>query len=254
MLPLVVVTGAFGRVGAIVRPALRGQYRLRLVDRVSGPTAAGEEAVVADLADPDTGGRVLAGASALIHLAADGSPFAGWERAFAANVAPLRPLLDAAAAHRVPKLVLASSVHTMGGYNRPAHHPVDPAWSPRPCCDYGRSKVLVETMGALHAGRTGASVISLRLGLTGWPLDQVRYAGMWLSDRDAGSLFLGALRARIGHGAYFGVSANTRRHWDLTSARADLGYDPRDDSEPLTASAGPPLDYVCGLFGPAENP
>ncbi|SEG99850.1 uronate dehydrogenase [Nonomuraea solani] len=243
----VVITGGFGRVGRLVRPALLEAYPLRVVDRTPGDTLPGEDVLIGDLSEPGTAEEALAGASGLVHLAADPRTAADWEEVFRANVALTRRVLDAAAAHDVPRIVLASSVHAMGEYNRPEHRPVDPAWEPRPCCSYGLSKVIVETQGRLHAELTGASVVGLRLGATGYSLAEARYLGMWLSDRDAGALMLAALTAGPGWSVHFGMSANTRRHWDIASARK-LGYAPRDDSEPYAATAGPPTVPICRMF------
>ncbi|MEV0387371.1 NAD(P)-dependent oxidoreductase [Nonomuraea sp. NPDC050643] len=249
----VVITGGFGRVGRLVRPALLEAHPLRIVDRAGGPARPGEEVLAGDLHRPGVAEEALAGASGLVHLAADPRTTAGWEEVYHANVALTRRVLDAAAACGVPRVVLASSVHAMGEYNRPEHRPVDPAWEPRPCCAYGLSKVVVEALGRLHAELTGASVVGLRLGATGYDLDEARYLGMWLSDRDAGALVLAALTAGPGWSVHFGTSANTRRHWDITSARK-LGYAPRDDSEPYAATAGPPTVPVCRMFTGRDTP
>lgn len=251
MAPLVVVTGGLGHVGRAIRPFLRGGHRLRIVDRQPGPVVDGEELVVAELDKPGVADEVTRGADAVIHLAGNGNPRAGWEEVYAANVVTTARLLDAAAA---PRIVLASSLHVLGEYNRPRFRPVGQDLVPRPCCPYGLSKVVVESLGRLHHERTGASVVSLRLGLTGWPVVEERYLGMWLSGRDAGALFAAALTAPVGFGAYTAVSANTRRHWDLAATTGALGYLPRDDSEPLAPGAGPPTEVLCRLFGADENP
>ncbi|MEU8402466.1 NAD(P)-dependent oxidoreductase [Nonomuraea sp. NPDC048892] len=249
----VVVTGGFGRVGRLVRPALLKKYPLRIVDRVTGAVSPGEEVVAGDLAEPGLAEEALAGASAVVHLAADPRTDARWEEVYHANVALTRRVLDAAATHAVPRVVLASTVHVMGEYNRPEHRPVGPGWEPRPCCSYGLSKLVVESLGRLHADQTGASVVCLRLGATGYPLSERRYLGVWLSDRDVGALMLAALRAGPGWSAHFGMSANTRRHWDITSAMK-LGYEPRDDSEPYAATAGPPTVPICRMFVGEDAP
>jgi hypothetical protein len=254
--PLVVITGGLGRVATVLRPRLRSQYRLRLVDRAitaeAGPVEPGTEVRQADIGDPDAAYRAFEGADAILHLAANSSPWQTWDGVYSANVRPTPVVLEAAAAHAVPKIVLASSLHAMGEYNRPAYRPVDPRLDPRPCCPYGVGKVVMEALGRIHAERTGASVTCLRLGLTGWPLTERRYLGTWLSDDDAGRLVLAALRARQSYGVHFGVSANSRNHWDITSARHELGYRPEDDSETLAGSTGPSSGPVCRLFDDSQ--
>jgi hypothetical protein len=254
--PLVVITGGLGRVATVLRPHLRAQYRLRLVDRAmpagATPAEPGTEVRQADIGDPDAAYRVFEGADAILHLAANSSPLQSWDGVYSANVRPSQVVLEAAAAQAVPKVVLASSLHALGEYNRPAYRPVHPRLDPRPCCPYGLGKVVMEALGRSHAERTGASVTCLRLGLTGWPLAERRYLGTWLSDGDAGRLVLAALRAREPYGVHFGVSANTRNHWDLTSALHDLGYRPEDDSEAFADSAGPSSGPVCRLFDDSQ--
>ena len=254
--PLVVITGGLGRVARVLLPDLRAHYRLRLVDRAASTTsttssvsiASSAEVVQADMADPEAAYRTLTGADAVLHLAANSSPWQTWDSVYAANVRTTQAVLEAAAAHAVPKVVLASSLHALGEYNRPAYWPVDPRLDPRPCCPYGLGKVVLEALGRTHAERTGASVTCLRLGLTGWPLTERRYLGQWLSDGDAGRLVLAALRGEERYGVHFGVSANSRNHWDITSARHELGYHPEDDSEVLADRAGPSSGPVCRLF------
>lgn len=254
--PLVVVTGGLGRVATVLQPWLRKHYRLRLVDRLvdrSAQAGPGEEIQQADIGDPDAAYRAFEGADAILHLAANSSPSQTWDSVYAANVRPAGTVLEAAAAHAVPKIVLASSLHAMGEYNRPSYRPVDPRLDPRPCCPYGLGKVALETLGRTHAERTGASVTCLRLGLTGWPLTERRYLGMWLSDGDAGRLVLAALQAREQCGVHFGVSANIRNHWDITSARHELGYRPEDDSDLLAGACGPSSGPVCRLFDDSQS-
>jgi NAD+ dependent glucose-6-phosphate dehydrogenase len=209
--------------------------------------------VQADIGDPEAAHRAFEGADAILHLAGNSSPWQTWDSVYAANVRTTQVVLESAAAHAVPKVVLASSLHASGEYNRLAYWPVDPRLDPRPCCPYGLGKVVLEALGRTHADRTGASVTCLRLGLTGWPLTERRYLGQWLSDDDAGRLMLAALRAKQQYGVHFGVSANTRNHWDITSARHELGYHPEDDSELLADRAGPSSGPVCRLFEPETS-
>lgn len=234
--PLLVVTGGMGRVAGVLRPRLRERYRLRLVDRVAGPVAAGEEAVVTDLASPAAAEEALRGADALLHLAGEPEPGADWERLYASNIVLTARVLAAAAA--VPKIVFGSSLHAAGGDNRPEYYPVDPTREPHPCCAYGVSKVVAESLARLHTGTYGSSVVCLRLGLTGFPLTEPGHAGLWLSDDDAGRLVVAGLAAEVGFGVYFGVSAHSPPHWDTARTTDELGYVPKDDPAALLEERG----------------
>lgn len=259
--PILVITGGSGRVAQRLVEPLAEKYRVRLVDRKPPdvgrrpPGTAVAKWLEGDLASSVQAAKALEEAAAVVHLAGHADPRMGWDEAYRANISTTRRLLDAAAKARVPRVVLASSVHAIGEYNRLWHRPVPSGAPPRPCCPYGQSKAVIEALGRLHAEETGASVICLRLGLVGWPLTERRYLGMWLSDGDAARLFKAALTAPVRYGTYVGVSANTRNHWDLTLTRDELGYHPRDDSEPLADQAGPPKEELsCRLFGDAEDP
>jgi nucleoside-diphosphate-sugar epimerase len=237
---MLVVTGGLGRVAAVLAPALPPDTRL--VDRRPG-------AEHLDLADPHQAAEAVRGADAVLHLAANPSP--GQDRATARerNVAVTEVLLRACG-DRVPRIVLASSVHATGLHHGDGLELISPEWTPRPCCAYGESKVAVEELGRRHAERHGASVVCLRLGSTGYPLLERRYADMQLFDRDARSLVLAALTADVRFGVYFGVSANTPARWDLTNARAELGYRPVHDSAVLDVPEDQPYEFPnCRMFG-----
>lgn len=253
--PTLVITGGLGLVASRLIPVLAKQYQLRVVDRM--PPGAGTADVgtyvQADLREPAAAAEALQGATAVVHLAGSADPRATWEQAFLANVVTARWLLQAAADAHVPRVVLASSLHAIGEYNRPQFRPVPSDVPPRPCCPYGLSKTVVEALGRLHAEATGATVVCLRLGLVGWPLTEQRYLGQWLSDGDAGRLFAAALTAPVAFGVYTGVSANTRHHWDITRTCDELGYHPHDDSEPFAPDTGAPAEVLCRLFDDTEN-
>jgi nucleoside-diphosphate-sugar epimerase len=237
---MLIVTGGLGRVAAVLRPALPPDTRL--IDLRSG----GEQL---DLSDPRQAAEAVRGADAVLHLAAVPSPGQDWRTVYWGNVAVTEVLLRACGG-RVPRIVLASSVHAMGMYHRPDRELISPEWTPWPCCAYGVSKAAVEKLGRRHAERYHVSVICLRLGSTGYPLVEQRYANMWLSDQDARQLVLAALTADVQFGVYFGVSANTPARWDISNARAELGYRPVDDSAVYDIPEDQPYEFPdCHMFG-----
>ena len=74
-------------------------------------------------------------------------------------------------------------------------------------------------------------VVCLRIGTSAEEPTTTRHLATWLSPDDTVSLVHAALSAPSpGFAVVWGVSANTRNWWDLTSARA-LGYEPKDDAE-----------------------
>jgi hypothetical protein len=73
-------------------------------------------------------------------------------------------------------------------------------------------------------------VVCLRLGgVRAEPAARSWLPG-WLSGPDLVRLVTAALTADARYGVYHGVSANSARLWLWDRARAELGYEPRDDS------------------------
>lgn len=229
--PLVLVTGAAGRVGRLTVPALAGRYRLRLVDlHPIGDTAAGPvpeqhvERLAADLREPDSWPEVLAGVEAVVHLAGQPSPEISAREAIEDVAMPTAHLVAAAASAGARRIVYASSIHAMGLYQRHGDHPIDPRSPARPCCEYGSGKVLCENWLALLAERSAISVVSLRLGMTGLLPRNDFQASHWLGDEDCAELMRCALAADVGRGAYFGASLGAQGYWNMAPTSDDLGF------------------------------
>ncbi|WP_298328390.1 NAD(P)-dependent oxidoreductase [Haloactinopolyspora sp.] len=229
----VLVTGASGRVAEMLRAGLDGVH-IRAVDRGDLPADAGHETAVGDLANRPFAEEVVDGVDVVVHLAANPAPYASWDDLRAPNVEALVNIVDAANRAGVRRVVLASSVHAMGGYVRPGVV-VEPDWPVRPCCRYGATKAFSEAYGRMTALTTDMSVICLRLGAClPRPVDSGSAPG-WLAPEDLQQLVRRCLEADVRTGTYFGVSANTRTAFDIANARAELGYEPRHDSEAYAA-------------------
>ena len=100
---------------------------------------------------------------------------------------------------------------------------------------YGATKAFSEAYGRMTAITTDMSVICLRLGAClPRPVDSGSAPG-WLAPEDLQQLVRRCLEADVRTGTYFGVSANTRTAFDIANARAELGYEPRHDSEAYAA-------------------
>lgn len=244
---VLLVTGGNGVLGSVLRPALRTSFALRVADRVASEQCGPDEALVGDLADPAFAARAVEGADAILHLAAYASPRATWAQV-APNIAITENVLAAATRHGVRHIVLASSNHAAGLNHRHGGHAVDPDEAAMPCCPYGAAKLAEESLGRLHATRSGATVVSLRFGLVGWTLEERDYAAMWLSDGDARVLVERALQAP-NSGVHFGVSCDAARFWSVDSARAELGFAPADPLPPGTGDLPWVTDAPCLMFG-----
>ena len=232
------LTGAAGEIGSVLRPALRGTAAaLRLHDLRPVPDVAeGEEAMGGDIADPAVARAAMEGVDCVVHLAGipretGGTP----EQILHANVIGTHSVFEAARAAGVRRLVFASSNHTIGFH--PADRHVGTPEPPRPSGLYGASKVWGEALGRLYADKHGIEVACLRIGAFREKPGNARELGAWISHRDMQQLARRCVVAPSFHYlVLFGVSANTRAKWGGDEvARAHVGYAPQDDAEAWAA-------------------
>lgn len=241
---LVLVTGAAGRIGTVLRGGLpeRG-WSLRNLDVVQvTDERPGQEHLVADVTDLAAMTDTASGTTAIVHLAGIASE-SSWPAIREANIEGTYVALEAARRAGVRRVVLASSNHATGFTPRPASGLLREADAPpRPDTYYGVSKVAMEALGSLYVDRYGLDVVCLRIGSAFAEPTTTRHLSTWLSPADQVSLVDAALRAPSpGFAVVWGVSANTRNWWDLTAARA-LGYEPADDAEVYA-------EALVGYFG-----
>jgi uronate dehydrogenase len=232
---IILITGAAGRIGSMLRPRLAAPGRaLRLLDVAPLTPGPAEEAVTASVTDLAAVTAACDGADAVIHLA--GIPGeAPWRQILEVNIDGTYAVLEAARRAGVGRVVFASSNHAVGFSPRSAFPVPDYAF-PAPDTYYGVSKAAGEATAALYHHRYGMDVVCIRiLTCMEIPTD-VRMLSTWLSPDDAGRLFEACLSAPSpGFRVIFGVSANTRGGWvSLDEARA-LGYEPADDAERYAA-------------------
>src|SRR5215472_1635048 len=111
---LIVITGAAGLIGSMLRPRLaRAGRTLRLVDVAPLTAGPGEEAVQASVTDADAMTAACRGADAVIHLAGI-SGEASWPRIMETNIHGGYVTFEAARRAGTPRVVFASSNHTVG--------------------------------------------------------------------------------------------------------------------------------------------
>jgi uronate dehydrogenase len=234
-MPIILVTGAAGVVGSMLRPRLARPGRtLRLLDIAPVSAGPGEEAVRASVTDLDAMTEACRNATAVVHLG--GIPGeAPWQQIREVNIDGTYAVFEAARRAGVGRVVYASSNHAVG-FSPRADFPVPDYAFPAPDTYYGMSKAAGEALASLYHSRYGMDAICLRiLTCAERPLN-VRALSTWLSPDDAGRLFEACLSAPSpGFRVAYGVSANTRGGWvSLDEARA-LGYEPRDDAEAYAA-------------------
>lgn len=243
MLETVVLTGAAGRVGSVLRePLSRRVRRLVSVDRAPlTAQAPNEEVRQVRIAGVEDAIAVVRGADAVVHLAGvpDEAPLA---ELLDGNVLGTHHILEAARRTGVGRVVLASSNRLTGCY--PVAQAVSADMPPRPDGLYGVSKVAVEALGRLYADKFGLQVVCLRIGSLEPEPSEPRHLATWLSPRDCAGFVWAALTAPgITFSAAYAVSANTRRFWELDDR---LGYHPQDDAEEHAGRIPDPAGFFTG--------
>ena len=226
--------GAAGTIGGDVLRLLRDDpetdFDLVLTD--ADPDDGADPPVRAlDVRDLDATTAALDGVDTVIHLAGDASPEATWESVLDLNVVGTRTVLEAARRAGVRRVVLASSNHVMGMYDRERAWPVYTHQPVRPDSLYGVSKAVGEVLGRYYHDEHGLDVIALRIGWEsgdhGAADDELTRA-LWVSPRDMAQALRRAVQAEVRHGVYYVVSDNPTRPWDLTNTMVELGYRPQD--------------------------
>jgi uronate dehydrogenase len=228
----VLVSGAAGSLGRVITAGLTDNGHqvvgLDLVPAPEGTTFPWHEA---DCADADAVAAVFADErlDAVVHLA--GMPEEGsLPDELTSHVITTAALLDAMVAHRVPRIVYASSNHAVGRTPRALGELTEQAL-PRPDTYYGVAKVAAEALLQLFADRHGLDAVSCRIGSFLEEPTTLRGLSTWLSHGDGLRMVEAALTAPApGYAVLYGISANTRAWWDLEPGRR-LGYEPLDDAE-----------------------
>ncbi len=247
-MPTILITGAAGRVGTMLRPRLAEPGRtLRLLDVATLAGGSGEEVVQAAVTDMAAMTKACAGADAVIHLAALASE-APWERIAEVNINGTYVAFEAARRAGVRRIIFASSNHAVG-FTPAADFPAADYSYPQPDTYYGVSKVTGEALAYLYHQRYGIDAICLRILTCADHPRNYRELSTWLSPDDAGRLFEACLTVpEPGFRVAYGVSANSRGGWVSLAEARELGYEPLDDAERFA----PDVMAACGKPDPAD--
>jgi nucleoside-diphosphate-sugar epimerase len=179
----------------------------------------------------------------ILHLAADSKVNAPWESVLKNNIVATRNVFDFAGENHIEKVIFTSSNHVTGLYegSPPSLHLqneigelIDSNMPIRPDSYYAVSKVFGEAIGRYFSETYNIKVICLRIGTVlkdDNPQINNRFRSTWLSHDDLVELIRLSLESEVKFGIYYGVSNNTRRFWDISNAKKELGYEPKDNAE-----------------------
>lgn len=221
------LTGAAGRLGAVLREGLGDNRELSLTDCVQGDPQAPHRFVLGDLASLDFAVEVTTGVDAIIHSAGipDEAPF---ERLLESNIRATYNVFEAARINGVGRIVYASSAHVIGYH--PVGEPVNEHSELRPDTVYATTKVFGEALARLYYDKHQIEVACLRIGSFRPAPENRRQLSTWLSGPDAVRLVRQCLEVEtLGFAIVYGTSANSDRWWTDASAPR-IGYQPQDDA------------------------
>lgn len=237
-------------------------------DRPDDHPYGGYDTVVGDVADADALSGAVEGHDAIVHMAA--YPYTGgtWGQVFEPNIVGTYNALEAAREHDVESFVFLSSNHALGMYEdehapelyEPGYGLVLDRDSPvRPDSFYGASKSFGENLGRYYVenydypkrfyalrvctvnvpaydhpygnAEHGVDDGEFERGSAEYDRAVARMKATWQSRRDfAHEVDCCLADDAVEYGVYSGVSDNRNRWFGIEHARAELGYDPRDDA------------------------
>jgi nucleoside-diphosphate-sugar epimerase len=209
----VVVTGGSGKGGRYVVAELRARGHDVLNVDVRHDGSAFGLCMVADLTDLGQTQDALSGADAVVHFAAIPAPGLRPDgETFRINTLSTYNVFAAAAAHRMRRVVWASSETVLGlPFDRPPDFaPIDETIEPRPESSYSLSKLVGETMAQQAARRSGIGFVGLRISNIMEPEDYAAFPSYWadaqlrkwnlwgyVDARDVAAAARGALDAKV---------------------------------------------------------
>ncbi|MEC5385860.1 NAD(P)-dependent oxidoreductase [Uliginosibacterium sp. H3] len=227
----VVLTGAAGKLGSVLREPLRALSATLVLSDISelgSPLQAGEEFVVCDLADHGGVAQLVAGADLIVHFGG-ASQEQAFEPILQGNIIGQFNLYDNALNSGVKRVILASSNHVTGGYR--ADEVIDASQPMRPDGLYAVSKGYGELLARFYHDRHGLETVSLRIGTCIARPKSARCLHAWLSYGDLVELVrCAALAPSVGCAVVYGVSNNQQSWWRGDDAER-IGYKPRDSAD-----------------------
>lgn len=231
----ILLTGAAGRIGTSLRQHLGEYYHLRCLDRSRVKNAS--DVRVTDIRNFKAVLRAMQDVDAVIHLAGNPNYKQSWNEVYTHGIEGTYNVFEAARQAGVKQIIYAST--SLVSSWRVKHEPhITPEQSVRPDSLYAVGKAFGEVLGQYFVDQYGMTVICLRIGA--FHTNPVIYSSddrnlaIWCSPRDLAQLVQQSLdHPDLGFQIFYGVSNNTRRFWDISSAQTLLGYTPQDNAEDL---------------------
>jgi len=249
--PVIVVTGGTGKAGRwVVRRLREAGHDVLNVDWTHDGSAHGL-CLRADLTDPGQAFDALAGADALVHLAAIPAPeLRPASETFRINMLSTYNVFAAAEAHGLGRVVYASSETVLGlpFDEPPAFAPIDETHPARPESSYSLAKLAGEAIADQFARRTNVPYVGLRISNIMEPADYQAFPGYWEDATLRKWNLWGYVDARdVASACELGLSADLEGHQVAIIAAADTCM--TRDSADLMAEVYPDVRLTRELLG-----
>jgi uronate dehydrogenase len=230
MMKRILITGAAGKIGSVLREGLRKHIESILLLDIAplGTPQPHEEFLSADIRDLSAMKKAMVGVDAVIHLAAIPTE-KDFHNILETNIIGTYNVFEAARISGCRRIVFASTNHVVGFY--PTDKLISPDRPMRPDTYYGVSKAFGGNLARLYVDKYKLEAICIRIGSFEIRPKELRHLSTWLSPRDAVHLFHRCLVApNISFVTLFEISANMRAWWANSEAEV-LGYHPQDNAE-----------------------
>lgn len=245
----VLITGSAGVIGTVLKEELSDRYDLAGIDINEIP---GSGMHSGDVADDTVMNDALSGRETIVHLATTANRFRIDTEYLDSQLLMTKKLYESARRNGVKRIVFASSNQVTGGYEKCAPYSaiisgdygglspsgiplITTRLPPHPLTSYTVAKVCGESMGRHYASAHGLSVICLRIGTfkKGSRPTHIRQFATLLTPPDLVQLVSRCIDApeSVRFAAFYGVSRNTWRFWDIGNAERLVGYRPGDNAE-----------------------
>ena len=252
ILKRLLMTGAAGGLGRAMRGRM-GKFAdiVRVSDIVGlGDADANEEVVQCDLGDADAVMKLVEGCDGIVHLGGI-SVEDKFSKILNANLLGLYNLYGAARAHGHPRILFASSNHTVGYYRQDQN--IDATDPMKPDGLYGVSKCFGEALASMYHDKFGQETALVRIGSCMEKPKNHRMLSTWMSYDDFESMIGCIFRApMLGCPVIWGISDNDSKWWDNSHA-AYLGWRPKGNAERYRAEldaamAVPAKDHPLAVY------
>lgn len=261
------LTGAYGRVGTAIIDGLKDKYDFKYFDLNGHPNF---DTIVGDVSNySELNSAIDNDISNIIHLAASSKVDSDWDKVLENNIIGAYNCLEVARSNKVNKLILASTNHVFGMYEK-EHEPkiydkdyeltITKNTPVRPDSYYATSKLFLEFLSKYYVEnyKYPKRVYILRLGSIREPdrdhpyadaekgveknrwsrnskkydLEVKRMKALWQSRSDLAHMIDCCMKDNsVKYDIFNGISNNERRWFDIKHARNMIGYTPKDSSD-----------------------